>query len=89
MIWEALGSVILGLALAQAAAHRLPDRLPPRPHVLAAGIVGALFGACLTHAAIGSGHVLLTLVGAAAVGSVTLSLLLRPSGRMRGRSAAA
>ncbi|MEU8889718.1 hypothetical protein [Streptomyces sp. NPDC048442] len=89
MIWEALGSVILGLTLAQAAAHRLPERLPARPHVLTTGLLGALFGAGLAHAAIGPGHLLLTLLGAAGVGAVSLSLLLRPTGRMRRRSAAA
>lgn len=89
MIWEALGSVILGLALAQAAASRLPERLPSRPRVLVAGLLGTLFGAYLTHMAVGPGHPLVTLVGAVAVGAVALSLLLRPTGRIRRRSAAA
>ncbi|CAM5270252.1 hypothetical protein GCM10010329_01640 [Streptomyces spiroverticillatus] len=89
MILEALGSVILGLALAWAAVSRLPERLPSRPLVLTAGIFGALFGAWLTHAAVGPGHPFATLVGAATVGAVSLSLLLRPAGRIRRRSAAA
>ncbi|GHH54052.1 hypothetical protein [Streptomyces candidus] len=92
MIWEALGSVVLGLALAWAADSRLSDRLPSRSRVLTAGLVGALFGAYLTHMAVGPGHPLATLLGAGAVGAVTLSLLLRPSGpprRVRRRSAAA
>ncbi|MFF0741437.1 hypothetical protein ACFYVL_13650 [Streptomyces sp. NPDC004111] len=89
MIWEALGSVVLGLALAWTAASRLPDRLPSRPHVLTAGLLGALFGAWLTHTAVGPGHLLVTLLGAVAVGAVTVSLLLRPAGRIRRRSAAA
>ncbi|MFD3514299.1 hypothetical protein [Streptomyces sp. NPDC058657] len=89
MIWEALGSVILGLGLAWTAASRLPDRLPARPHVLIAGLLGAVFGAWLTHMAVGPGHPLVTLLGAATVGAVTLSLLLRPTRRIRRRSAAA
>jgi uncharacterized membrane-anchored protein len=87
MILEAVGSVLLGLALAWAAAHRLSDRLPARRTVLVTGPVGALFGAFLTHSALGPGHVPATLFGAVVVAVVLLSLLLRPAGRLR-RSAA-
>ncbi|MFI5802393.1 hypothetical protein [Streptomyces sp. NPDC051561] len=89
MILEALGSVILGLALAWAAVSRLPERLPSRSHVMTAGLLGALFGAWLTHMAVGPGHLLATLLGASVVGAVALSLLLRPTRRIRRRSAAA
>ncbi|GAA3492268.1 MULTISPECIES: hypothetical protein [Streptomyces] len=89
MILEALGSVVLGLALAWAALARLPERLPSRPLVLTAGLFGSLFGAWVAHTSVGPGHPFATLVGAAAVGAVALSLLLRPSGRIRRRSAAA
>ncbi|MEU3446115.1 hypothetical protein AB0H29_02625 [Streptomyces thermolilacinus] len=89
MFWEALGSVLLGLALSWAALHRLGDRLPPRRTVLVTGALGALFGALVTHAALGPGLVLGTLLGAAAVSAVLLSLLIRPRGRRLRRSAAA
>ncbi|WP_105968300.1 hypothetical protein [Streptomyces geranii] len=89
MFLEALGSAILGLALAWAAAHRLPDRLPTRPLVLSTGVAGALFGAFLTHSALSSGHFLLILLGATAVSAASVSLLLRPKGRLRRSSATA
>ncbi|WP_240134804.1 hypothetical protein [Streptomyces sp. MUM 178J] len=87
MLWEALGSVLLGLALSWAAAHHLPDRLPSGRVVYATGPVGALFGAYVTHAALGPGHLLATLAGALAIGAVLLSLLIRPSGSRRLRRA--
>ncbi|MET7439448.1 hypothetical protein ACWERY_03910 [Streptomyces sp. NPDC004082] len=89
MFLEALGSAILGLALAWAAAYRLPHRLPTRSLVLSTGVAGALFGAFLTHSALGPGHFSLTLVGAVAVSAASLSLLLRPAERFRRRSAPA
>jgi hypothetical protein len=89
MFLEALGSALLGLALAGAAIHRLSHRLPTRSLVLATGIAGALFGAFLTHSALDAGSVLLNLVGATIVSAASLSLLLRPAGRLRRRSATA
>jgi hypothetical protein len=89
MFLEALGSALLGLALAGAAIHRLSHRLPTRSLVLATGIAGALFGAFLTHSALDAGNVLLNLVGATIVSAASLSLLLRPAGRLRRRSATA
>ncbi|MFF2507309.1 hypothetical protein ACFVTY_28615 [Streptomyces sp. NPDC058067] len=87
MLLEALGSALLGLGLGWAAARGLPHRLPSRALVLPTGIAGALFGAFLTHTALGSGHSVATLTGAVVVGVALLSLLLRPSARVR-RSAA-
>ncbi|MDG4861114.1 hypothetical protein P8605_23565 [Streptomyces sp. T-3] len=81
MILEALGSALLGLALAWTAAHRLPHRLPSRNLVLATGVVGALFGAFITHSALGPHHTLGTLAGSVVLSAALLSLLLRPSGR--------
>jgi hypothetical protein len=81
VLLEALGSVLLGLALSWAASRHLPDRLPARRVVFSTGPLGALFGAYVTHAALGPGHFLATLVGAAAIGAVLLSLLIRPSTR--------
>lgn len=57
--------------------------------MLATGALGALFGALVTHAALGPGFVLGTLLGALAVGAVLLSLLIRPPRRRLRRSAAA
>jgi hypothetical protein len=89
MLLEALSSAILGLALAWVAAHRLPHRLPARALVLSTGAAGALFGAFVTHSAIDAGNLLLILLGAAIVSVASLSLLLRPAGRLRRRSATA
>ncbi|MFI8960981.1 hypothetical protein ACIGO8_02615 [Streptomyces sp. NPDC053493] len=89
MFLEALGSALLGFALAWAAVHRLSDRLPARGRVLATGTLGGVFGALVTHGALGPGHFLATLIGAVAVAAVLLSLLLRPASRRLRRSAAA
>ncbi|MES5816847.1 hypothetical protein [Streptomyces sp. RG80] len=89
MLLEALGSALLGLVLAAVAAHRLAHRLPARSLVLVTGIAGALFGAFVTHSALGSGSILLNLIGATVVSAASLSLLLRPAGRLRRRSAPA
>ncbi|WP_320778318.1 hypothetical protein [Streptomyces sp. CRN 30] len=79
MFLEALGSAVLGLALAWAAVYRLPHRLPSRTLVLPTGVAGALFGAFVTHTALGAGHLLVNLVGALVVSAASLSLLLRPA----------
>ncbi|MEV6117860.1 hypothetical protein AB0L59_36710 [Streptomyces sp. NPDC052109] len=86
MILEALASAVLGLILAWAAAHRLSHRLPARPLVLCTGVTGALFGDFVTHTALGPGTAWLSLVGAAIISAASLSLLLRPAGRLRRRS---
>ncbi|MFF4868338.1 hypothetical protein ACIPQA_02165 [Streptomyces sp. NPDC090109] len=87
MYLEVLGSALLGLVLAWAALHRLSDRLPGRGLVLSAGALGGVFGAFVTHGALGPGHSLATLVGAVAVAAVLLSLLVRPASRRLRRSA--
>jgi hypothetical protein len=89
MIFEALGSALLGLVLAGAAIHRLSHRLPARSLVLATGVAGALFGAFVTHTAFEPGSFLVILAGAAILSAASLSLLLRPAGRFRRRSAPA
>ncbi|WP_128379576.1 hypothetical protein [Streptomyces cavernae] len=88
MLVEALGSAVVGLALAWAASYRLSHRLPSRRLVLPTGVAAALFGAFLTHTALGAGHAVATLIGAAVVATALLSLLLRPGARLR-RSATA
>ncbi|MEU6357742.1 hypothetical protein ABZ896_52065 [Streptomyces sp. NPDC047072] len=88
MLIEALGSALLGLALAALAVHRLAHRLPKRSLVLATGTAGALFGAFVTHTALDPGNVLLNLLGSVVVSVASLSLLLRPSGRRMGRRSA-
>ncbi|WP_328300665.1 hypothetical protein OG389_24875 [Streptomyces sp. NBC_00435] len=87
LLIETLGSALLGLALAGAAVRVLAQRLPSARTVLVSGVSGALFGAYLTHTALGPGHNTLfaTLFGGALVSAVVLSLLLRPAGRT-GRS---
>ncbi|MFI7321061.1 hypothetical protein [Streptomyces venezuelae] len=89
MILEALGSMLLGLALAWAAAHRYGHRLPARALVLSTGPAGALVGAFITHMALGPHHAPATLVGAVAVSVALLSLLLRPTRTRLHRSATA
>ncbi|MEU5536065.1 hypothetical protein [Streptomyces sp. NPDC020362] len=89
MILEAIGSALLGLILAWAATHRFAHRLPTRPLVFSTGVAGALFGDFVTHSALGPGSILLSLLGAAIVSAASLSLLLRPAGRLRRRSATA
>ncbi|MFR0358091.1 hypothetical protein [Streptomyces sediminimaris] len=89
LLFEALGSALLGLALAWGANRRLAHRLPARSLVLATGAAGALFGAFVTHSAFDPGNVLLILLGAAIVSAASLSLLVRPAGRLRRRSAPA
>ncbi|MFD3535591.1 hypothetical protein [Streptomyces sp. NPDC058664] len=88
MFLEALGSALLGFALAWAAVHRLPDRLPVRVIVLTTGALGGVFGALVTHGALGPGHFLATLIGAVAVAAVLISLLIRPASRRRLRRSA-
>ncbi|OKI09636.1 hypothetical protein A6A06_02935 [Streptomyces sp. CB02923] len=80
MIWEALGSVIVGLAITLAATRRLPGRFPSRPLTLATGPAAALLGAFLAHSILGPDHFFKTLLAAAALSVAMLSLLVRPRG---------
>ncbi|MER5598544.1 hypothetical protein [Streptomyces sp. NPDC002265] len=89
MILEALASAMLGVALAWAADRRFSHRLPNRAFVFATGLAGALFGDFITHSAVGPDSLLPSLLGAAVVSAASLSLLLRPAGRLRRRSAPA
>ncbi|MFD9380877.1 hypothetical protein ACFWBH_36105 [Streptomyces sp. NPDC059999] len=81
LLMEALGSALLGLALSGAAVRRFAKRLPSPRVVLVSGVVGALFGAYLTHMSLGPGHntLVATLIGGTLVSAVVLSLLLRPA----------
>ncbi|MEK8144780.1 hypothetical protein NKH18_33790 [Streptomyces sp. M10(2022)] len=79
MIWESVGSLVLGLTLAGVALRLLPHRLPSHRTVFITGALGALFGAALTYSALGSGSFPAILSGAVLVGAVTLSLLIRPA----------
>ncbi|MEU0290532.1 hypothetical protein ACIHBQ_13655 [Streptomyces sp. NPDC052492] len=88
MLLEALSSAILGLALAVGAYRRLSHRLPAPVLVLSTGVAGALFGAFVMNTALDAGGLLTVLLGAAIVSVASLSLLLRPAGRLR-RSATA
>ncbi|MFB6620162.1 hypothetical protein ACIGFK_05355 [Streptomyces sp. NPDC085524] len=88
LLMEALGSALLGLALSATAARVLAQRLPSPRIVLVSGVLGALFGAYLTHFALGPGHntLMATFVGAVLVSAVVLSLLLRPAAGPRRQS---
>ncbi|MEU5208284.1 hypothetical protein [Streptomyces sp. NPDC020742] len=87
MIWEALGAVLIGFAIALSATHRLPDRFPSRALTLATGPVAALLGALLTRSILGPGHPIQVMVAAVAVGAALLSVLVRPSHRRLRRPA--
>lgn len=84
MIWEALGFVVLGLAVAYAANKQLPDRFHNRSLVLATGPVSALLGGLVSRAVLGSGHAPATLFVSVAVSVAILSLLLDETGRSPG-----
>lgn len=83
MIWEALGSASLGLALALGASRRFPERLPDRRLVLATGPVAALTGGLITHTVLGPGHTPVALCVALGVSAALLSLLLRDAPERR------
>ncbi|MBL1088513.1 hypothetical protein ACWCXK_08565 [Streptomyces sp. NPDC001739] len=78
MIFEALGAVAIGLAIAVFAMRRLPDRFPARGLTLATGPVAALLGALLTRSILGPGHPVQVMLAAAALGAALLSVLVRP-----------
>ncbi|AIA05774.1 hypothetical protein ACFU90_12055 [Streptomyces noursei] len=88
MIWEALGAVIVGFAIALSARRWLPERFPDRVLTLATGPVAALLGALLTRSILGPGHPVQVMVAACAVGAALLSVLVRPPRRRPRRPAA-
>ena len=81
MFWEALGSALVGLALAWVATRRMPSRLPPRRLVLPTGTGGGLVGGLVAYAVMGPGNLVGALVVAAGVAVAMLSLLHGRSGR--------
>lgn len=76
MLWLALSSAIIGFALAYAAVHWLPSRLPDRTLVLATGPGAAVLGGLIARIVMGPGYSLAALVIAAGVSVAILSLLL-------------
>ncbi|MGY0058677.1 hypothetical protein ACWY4P_19360 [Streptomyces sp. LZ34] len=88
MILEALGSVLIGLAIAYGAGRWQPRRFHSRRLLLSTGPAAALLGSLLTHAVLGSGHTPTVLIVALGFSVALLSLLVRPASRLR-RSAPA
>ncbi|URN13148.1 hypothetical protein LUW77_21160 [Streptomyces radiopugnans] len=86
MLWEVLGSALVGLAVALVAYHRFADRFRDRSLVLVTGPAAAFGGGVITRVVLGPGYALPTLVVAALVAAALLSLLVRP--RHRGGPAA-
>ncbi|MBW1602968.1 hypothetical protein JJV70_12795 [Streptomyces sp. JJ66] len=82
MLGEALGSALLGLAVALAALRWLPGRFTSAPLVLATGAVAAAVGGLVTRAVLGPGHLLIALTLAALVAAALVSLLLTPRRRV-------
>ncbi|MFI9205175.1 hypothetical protein [Streptomyces sp. NPDC053048] len=92
ILWEALGSVLIGLAVSYGALRWLPARygqFRSRLLALATGPGAALFGALLGHSALGPGHTLAVLGVSLGVCVALVSLLLRPANRAPRRSATA
>ena len=81
VIWEALGSAAIGLALAHLASKRVPGRLPHRPFVLVTGLVAGLLGGLVSGVVLGPGQFPVTLLCGAGVAAAMLSLLLRVDNR--------
>ncbi|GGX90431.1 hypothetical protein [Streptomyces hiroshimensis] len=91
ILWEALGSVLIGLAVSYGALRWLPERygqFRSRTLTLATGPVAALFGALLAHSVLGPGQTPATLAVSLGVAVALLSLLLRQGDGAR-RSATA
>ncbi|MET7638322.1 hypothetical protein [Streptomyces sp. NPDC005438] len=79
MFWEALGSLLLGLALSTLSLWRLPGRFPQPSLTLATGTLGTLLGGLITRVVLGPGHHLATFAVALGVGLALLSLTLSDS----------
>jgi uncharacterized membrane protein YeiH len=78
MLWEVLGSALLGLVVALVASRRYADLFRDRSLVLATGPAAAFGGGVITRVVLGPGHALPTLAVAALVAAALLSLLVRP-----------
>ncbi|MEU8913668.1 hypothetical protein [Streptomyces nigrescens] len=89
MIWEALGALLIGFAIALSATRWLPDRFPSRALTLATGPVAALLGAVLTRSILGPGYPVQVMIASVAVGAALLSVLVRPPPRRLRRPAPA
>ncbi|MCZ7416682.1 MULTISPECIES: hypothetical protein [unclassified Streptomyces] len=76
MLGEALGSALLGLAVACAALWSFPRRFGNPPLVLATGTIAAALGGLVTRAVLGPGHLGVSLLLAVAVAAALVSLLL-------------
>ncbi len=85
MVWEALGSALIGLAVAVLALRRFPARFPARTLTVLTGPAGGLVGGMIMRVVLGPGHAPLTLTAALAVSAAALSLLVRdPAARRPG-----
>ncbi|GAA1916833.1 hypothetical protein [Streptantibioticus ferralitis] len=77
MVWEALGSAIVGLGAGWAALRLFPLRFPSRALTLVTGLVAALLGCLITRFVVGPDNAAVTLLAALGVAVALLSLLVR------------
>ncbi|MGW2598994.1 hypothetical protein [Streptomyces klenkii] len=92
ILWEVLGSLLIGLAVSYGALRWLPERygqFRSRALTLATGPVAALFGALLGHSVLGPGQTPAVLAVSLGVAVALLSLLLRQGDHPARRSATA
>ncbi|MGK5549398.1 hypothetical protein ACSNOH_32430 [Streptomyces sp. URMC 127] len=92
ILWEVLGSLLIGVAVSYGALRWLPERygqFRSRALTLATGPVAALFGALLGHSVLGPGRIPAVLGVALGVAVALLSLLLRQGDQPTRRSATA
>lgn len=80
MLWEVLGSTLLGLAASLAAVHWLVRWFPNRVLVLATGPGAGLLGGLVARVVLGPGQLPVILLVALVVTAALLSLLIRPPG---------
>lgn len=77
MVWEALASVLIGLAGSSLAVRQRPERFPDRALTLATGPAGGLVGAVIMRVVLGPGYPAFVLAAAVAVSAAAVSLLVR------------